>query len=97
MILAGLQYKEGNLVMETRAYRLYDYCRLEEAEDIHEAAHTVWRYFHPRHILTVREYVKAEMHDTETRKTWTVDRNGHSQRDYHSESECDFRSRYAKP
>lgn len=80
--------------METRAFKMHGYCRLEKEEDVHKAAHTVWMYFHPWHPCCVREYVKAEMHDTETRKTWTVDRNGHTKKDYRSEKTDDFMSRY---
>ena len=35
-------------------------------------------------------------HDTDTHRTWSVDLQGHTLKDYHSEKECDFRDRYRK-
>lgn len=94
MILIGMLSKEGNLAMMTMAFKMYDYSRLEEAENVHEAARIVWQHYHPRHFLHAVEYVKAEMHDTETCKTWSVDEYGHTLKDYRKEKSCDFRVRY---
>ena len=96
MILVGILYEEGNIAMTTMAYKqtVHRYFRLEEADNIHEAAKLVWECFHPRHPLSVREYIKSEMHDTETDKTWSVDKNGHTLKDYRKEHSLHFRRRY---
>ena len=96
MILIGMLYKEGNLAMTTMYFKMYNCSILEDAVDIDEAAKLVWRFFRPSHPACVREYTKAEMHDTETHRTWSVNRNGRTLRDYRIESIEQFKERYEK-
>ena len=96
IILVGMLYETCNLACPTMDFKIWKTVRIAEATDVHEAARETWRFFHPRHFLTVHDYVRAEMHDTETRKTWTVNDKGHSQRDYRTEETDDFKRRYTK-
>lgn len=96
MILVGILYEGGNLAMPTPAFKTYNDTLLSEEKDIHEAASTVWWFFHNQPWNVYKKCIRAEMHDTDTHRTWSVDLQGHTLRDYHNEKECDFRDRYRK-
>lgn len=96
MILVGILYEGGNLAMPTPAFKTYNDTLLSEEKDIHEAASTVWWFFHKQPWNVYKKCIKAEMHDTDSHRTWSVDLQGHTLKDYHSERECDFRDRYRK-
>lgn len=95
MILVGILYETGNLAMPTHAFKTWNDTFLSEEKDIHEAASTVYWFFR-NNGCCFRDCIKAEMHDTDTHRTWSVDLQGHTLKDYHSEKECDFRDRYRK-
>lgn len=66
-----------------------------EANDIHEAAVATLKHnwsgsFQGQNVKS------GEFHDTTSQKTWSVDRGGHTQKDYRHESEQAFRSRWNK-
>ena len=88
MILVGLTIENHAMGMEHSTDKDFF-----EAKDIHEAASktkrsnwsTGWQ---------LQEVADGEFHDTDTHKTWSVDRDGHTKRDYRIESDKSFKDRW---
>lgn len=90
MILVGLQTEWMNCV-GTSSTRYF----LEEYSDIHEAAVAVLKSTWSTSFQCQR-FKHGEFHDTQTRKTWTVDAGGHTQKDYRSEGTVSFNKRWTE-
>lgn len=63
------------------------------ANDYHEASEELIKYNHSNGY-TCQRVLNAEFHDTKTGKTWNVDSRGHTQKNYHYESDNDFKERW---
>lgn len=64
-----------------------------EANDYHEAATEVLRtgWSNPFQNQQVKD---GEFHDTETKRTWSVDAGGHTKKDYRTETTDAFKERW---
>lgn len=93
MILVGYTYRFVNCAGKSSTNSRLDdnmYC------DAKAAAKTIWTISHNITSFWYYDILKAEFHDTDTNTTWSVDGNGHTQRDYRSEATENFKSRWTQ-
>lgn len=88
MILVGLDYVWMNCAGAKSDGKYFF-----EAIDLHDAAQETWKstWASPWQTQTV---LGGEFHDTETGRTWSVDGCGHSKKNYHAETDEEFRERW---
>lgn len=88
MILVGLNCEWMNCAgaKDERKY-------IFQADDYHEAARETWKssWASPWQNQIV---LGGEFHDTENKRTWSIDGCGHSKKDYRVESDEEFRKRW---
>ena len=63
------------------------------ANDYHEASKELIKCNHSNGY-TCQRVLNAEFHDTKTGRTWNVDSHGHTQKNYHYDSDNDFKERW---
>ncbi len=88
MILVGLNIESINCVGHGGTTKTFFEC-----DDIHEAAIETLKCNHSNSFW-VHSVLSGEFHDTETKRTWSVDSGGHTQKDYHNENSVSFRRRW---
>lgn len=88
MILVGLNIESINCAGRGGIEQIFFECN-----DIHEAAVETLKCNHSNSFWSV-SVISGEFHDTETKRTWSVDSGGHTQKDYHSENSVSFRHRW---